>query len=222
VSTTAPAARFTRATGPLVDPSELDPPPPLRLLLEAPVREPPRFAADARLPEERLLDARLLDARLPEDFFAEPRLLEARLLDFFADPRFDARLLDFFADDRFADDFFADDFFADERFAVERFAEDFFAEDFFADERFDPPLDLRAEDFFAPPLRAPVFFVADAPEVRVLRRAVPRLRVDVLPEDLERVAIGELLVGGGVPHGYARIRHRTAPAQQARATFGAN
>ncbi|AHG88048.1 hypothetical protein J421_0511 [Gemmatirosa kalamazoonensis] len=216
MSTTAPAARFTRATGPLVDPSELDPPP-LRLLLEAPAREPPRFAADARLPEERLLDA-----RLPEDFFAEPRLLEARLLDFFADPRFDARLVDFFADDRFAEDFFADDFFAEERFADERFAEDFFAEDFFADERFDPPLDLRAEDFFAPPLRAPVFFVADAPEVRVLRRAVPRLRVDVLPEDLERVAIGELLVGGGVSHGYARIRHRTAPAQQPRATFGAN
>jgi len=59
-------------------------------------------------------------------------------------------------------------------------AEDFLAEDFFAD-------DLRAEDFFA-----------DAAAFRVVRRAVPLLRVDLLP-DLDRVAMKCSLVGGGAP-----------------------
>jgi hypothetical protein len=175
VSTTAPAARFTRATGLLLEPSEL---------------EPPRFAED-----------RLEDARLPDDFFAEERFADDFLADdFFAEDFFADDFLadDFFADERLADDFLADDFFADDFLADDFFADDFFADDFLADDFF-------AEDFFAlllrAPLRAPpVFDVAAALEARVARRAVPLLRraddlrVDLPPVDFERVAMSLLLV----------------------------
>jgi hypothetical protein len=191
VSTTAPAARFTRATAevpPLLPPSEL--PPPLLdelLLFEA---DAPRFADDLRPPP---------DARLALDFFAEDFFALARLaLDFFAPPREaedDFLADDFLAVERFALDFFADDFFAVERLALDffaeaRFADDFLAEDFFAD-------DLRPDDFFADDLRPEDFF-ADAAAFRVVRRAVPLLRVDVLP-DLDRVAMKCSVVGGGAP-----------------------
>jgi hypothetical protein len=190
VSTTAPAARFTRATGLLLEPSELAPPPPPRLADD-------RFA-DARFADARFGDDRFADARLAEDFFAEDFFAEDFLAeDFFAVERFAD---DFFADDFRAEDFFADDFFADARFAEDFFADERLADDFLADERF-------ADDFFAPPLRAlllrapPVLEVAAAPEVRMLRRAVPLfllrdddLRVDVPPEDFERVAMSLLLV----------------------------
>jgi hypothetical protein len=170
-STTAPAARRTRVTALLLPPSE-----------------PPPDEDD---------DARLREPRLVEDFFADDfravdlRADDVRAEDFFADARFTPPrfALDFFAVERFADDFFAVERFAEDFFAVERLADDFFAverfaEDFFAD-------DFRPDDFRAPP----VFEVAEAPDVRVLRRAVPLFRredlpVDVLPEDFERVAIG--------------------------------
>lgn len=206
VSTTAPAARRTRFTAPLLPPSEPPPDEPPDELPEAlRLRAPPRDDEPARFDDERFalpLLARLLLERFVEDFFAEARLVE----DFFAverlvDARFveppAARLLEpRFAlapprdDDepRFdapvalrADDFFADDFLA----------EDFFADDFFAD-------DLRPDDLRAPP----VFEEADAPDARVRRRAEPEdLLFDVLPEDFERVAMRELLVEEVCPAG---------------------
>jgi hypothetical protein len=179
VSTTAPAARFTRATGLLLDPSEL-------------ARFDEAFFAGARFADDFLAEDFLAEDFFAEDLFAEDFFAEA----FFAE--------DFLADDFLAEDFLAEDFFADERFAVERFADDFFADDFLADDFFAE--DFFAEDFFALPLRAllfrapPVFEDAAAPEVRMLRRAVPLLprddevRVDLLPEDFERVAMSLLLV----------------------------
>jgi hypothetical protein len=80
------------------------------------------------------------------------------------------------------------------------------------DARFDAPReddDLRAPARLLPPrddeddLRAPPL---DEP-LRELRDEVPD--VDV-PSDLERVAMGSLLVGGGVPLAVARSRHARA------------
>jgi hypothetical protein len=118
VSTTAPAARFTRATGPLLPPSE---PPPA---LDPPLDAAPR---DDRFAEDFFADERFADERFAEDFFADDRFAE----DFFAE--------DFFALLFFADERFAPPFFADARLAEDFFAEDFFAEDFFADDFFAPP-----------------------------------------------------------------------------------
>jgi hypothetical protein len=187
VSTTAPAARRTRVTAPLLPPSDDDAS--LDELLDAPRRAPPRFEADARFVERRALDF------FAEDFFAEERLA----LDFFAE--------DFFADERFADDFFAVAFFAEERFALDFFALDFFAEPFFADERFVLDFfadDRLAEERFADDLRAPpaLFEVAAAPDF-MLRRAIPLFRV--LLEDFERVAMGLLLCEEVCPAGMQEL-----------------
>lgn len=205
VSTTAPAARRTRFTAPLLPPSVLPPPP----LDAAPRFDDDRFA-EARFAEERFAVERFADDFFADDFFAVDRLLDERL----ADERLadDFFAVDFFADDRFAEDFFAVERLADERFAEpadERLLELRFVlvppRDDDEDARFDaPPDDLRAEDFFADDLRPddlrapPVFDAAEAPDARVRRRAVPLLRpedllFDVLPEDFERVAIRELL-----------------------------
>ena len=175
VSTTAPAARLTRFTAPLLPPSELPPPPD---------------------------EARLRDDFLADDFRAEvfrPDDEDFRADDFFAEDFRAADLEpprapdDFLAVERFAVDFLAVDRFAVDRFAVERFAEDFLAEDFFAPPRFADDFfaeDFRPDDFRAPP----VFDEAEAPDAREVRRAVPLLRedfrVDVPPEDFDRVAIG--------------------------------